>query len=204
MDAALLLELTFLDGRVKLRVALAELKTVTAGATRQEALLIASTHGALIVCCPDAGDAEAAFFRKLIPLPYRVQMMHQMAVSGIRYALYIRGDADGAGAIIFAVLLIFTKPLTPWREFLTALLDKGAPWLSDGELPALPADFQFGHAADRDTIVQHLALGRFLRAHAANTATAVPSLAQLWPVCVDFWNGTKGTLCAHTTAPRAY
>ena len=106
---------------------------------------------------------------------WRAQLLHQLARSEFRHALFVRGDASHGG-VLYAVLIDndSAPEATEWRRFVGNLLDLGSPWLRARDVPVFPLNFQFGYAADFDTVGQHLAMQRALVARAKENGPIPP------------------------------
>ena len=134
----------------------------------------------------------------LLSLNFRIQLLHQVAVTGILKALFVVASKS---SIIQIVLVQFTTAqATAWIAILKELLTECVPFIlqSDSELqlPVIPkrsvAGNVYGGCPDQETFNLHFYLCRKLVKLIRERWRPFPTARRIAPITIPLWNLTKG------------
>ena len=169
---------------------LVEFKTKVAAATLAEAKSAAQTYGPFVACNFNSDECK-----KLICLEHRVQILHQVAVTGILTVLYVVGSKS---CILQIVAVTFEEQeKEDWRHVVRTILKHCAPYIlqkdHELQLPDIPTSQPgpknpYGGCPDKETFLLHLLLHRLLAAMIRERGRPFPTADRIAPFPIPFWN----------------
>ena len=173
---------------------------MTAPATIEQATEITQRNFPFVVL-PDIGvrRSSTALFKELVPnASYRSQCVHHAAVLETSSVLYVvaKGSMHTQGAIIYAVLLIFS-PIVRQNYIcgIDSIRTSCFNWigLSGTNIPIKYDELlKDSQASDLNSLCAHYNLGRALRRTITQNGAPSPPCRQLRPTALIFWNYLKG------------
>ena len=173
---------------------LMEFKTKVEATSITEALSLAQMHGAFVSCAFNSGVCKTLICRE-----HRVQILHQVAVTGILDVMYVVATKT---KIIQVVRVSFEeKEKEDWIQIIRTIITRCVPWILQKpevlQLPEIPSHQPhpgslYGGCPDKETLMLHVFIHRKYAHLIRERGYPLPTALRIVPFPITFWNKTKG------------
>ena len=180
--------------REDFHLVLVEFKTKVAVSTISEAASLSRTYGPYVDCAFDDDVCKEVICRD-----HRVQILHQVAVTGILEVLYVVTSKSSILQVVRVRFDDLQKDL--WLQVVRIIIKVSAPFLKQDlaglKLPVIPTTVprpkcDYGGCPDQETFNLQFYLRRAAMQLITQRGSPLPTADRIVPITIAVWNKTKG------------